>query len=98
MTTRRVTRSEPSDGFYNAVLGTATSANTTIEGGSARAGSASAHRMTTLQSAVYSHIRALRALGRTSVDTGEIARALGVSVNDVNSTLEALRAKGVRFG
>lgn len=49
-----------------------------------------------IESAVYSHIRAMRALGRTKVETAEIAKSLGLSVSAVNRTLETLRKKGVK--
>jgi hypothetical protein len=46
--------------------------------------------------AVYMHIRAIRTLGKSRVDTVDIAQALNVSVDDVNRTLRALRKKGVK--
>jgi biotin operon repressor len=49
-----------------------------------------------LEKAVYAHIRALRALGRVSVNTAEIASALNVSISEVESTIQALLRKGVK--
>jgi hypothetical protein len=49
-----------------------------------------------LESGVYGYIRAIRAMGRTSVNTVEIAQALKVSVEDVERTLVALEKKGVK--
>ena len=50
-----------------------------------------------VEAAVYGHIRAMRALGRTKLNTDEIAAALGLSVNQVNQTLGALKKKGVKW-
>ena len=44
-----------------------------------------------LEAAGYGHIRAVRALGRTQIDTNEIANALGLSRMQVHSTLESLK-------
>jgi predicted Rossmann fold nucleotide-binding protein DprA/Smf involved in DNA uptake len=49
-----------------------------------------------IESAVYAHIQALRALGRTQVEPQEIARALGLSVSQVQNTIAALKSKGVK--
>jgi hypothetical protein len=46
--------------------------------------------------AVYAHIQALRALGRTGVDTSEVASALGLSTTEVNSIVADLGTKGVK--
>jgi hypothetical protein len=48
------------------------------------------------EEAVYAHIQAVRALGKTQVGTAEIARALGISISDVEKTISALRVKGVK--
>jgi len=50
-----------------------------------------------IENAVYGHIRAIRALGRTRIDTSEIANALGISISQVHKTLESLKKKGVRL-
>jgi hypothetical protein len=49
-----------------------------------------------IESAVYAHIQAVRALGRTTINTTEVARALGLSLADVERTLSALRRRGVK--
>ena len=50
-----------------------------------------------LENAIYSQIQALRALGRTRVETEEIGKALGVSVEKVNKAIASLRKRGVRL-
>jgi hypothetical protein len=47
-----------------------------------------------IENAVYGHIRAIRALGRTQVSASEIAAALSIPVGDVITALNALRSKG----
>ena len=49
-----------------------------------------------LQRAIYAHIQAVRALGRTEIQTQEIADALCISVQEVNDVLEVLKKQGVR--
>lgn len=49
-----------------------------------------------VENAVYAHIRAIRALGRTSIVTTDIADALSLSVVQVNRAVSALKKKGVR--
>ena len=49
-----------------------------------------------IESAVYSHIKALRALGRTNVNSLEIAEALGLSIQAVHRVIDQLKKKGVR--
>jgi hypothetical protein len=49
-----------------------------------------------VENAVYAYIRAIRALGRTKISTGEIAEALLLPIEDVNSALSSLKRKGVR--
>ena len=51
-----------------------------------------------LIAAVYNYVRALRTVGRTGVNTVEIAKALGVSITDVDGVLPELQDKGVRVG
>jgi hypothetical protein len=48
-----------------------------------------------VEGAVFGYIRAIRALGRMHVSTDEIARALGLSLAEVQGTLAALRSRGV---
>ncbi len=49
-----------------------------------------------VQNAVYAHIRAIRALGRTQINTAEVADALLLSVAEVNRAISSLEKKGVR--
>ena len=46
--------------------------------------------------AILSHIKAIRTLGRTEINTQEIADALCISVQEVNNALEVLKKQGVR--
>lgn len=50
-----------------------------------------------IEKAVYAHIRAIRSLGRTTVNTAQIARALSVPIKDVDQAVAKLRTKGVRL-
>jgi hypothetical protein len=50
-----------------------------------------------IEKAVYSHIRAKRALGRSTINTTEIAAALGIPVHQVNVAIRNLTSKGVRI-
>jgi hypothetical protein len=49
-----------------------------------------------IESAVYAHIQAMRALGITRTDTSEIARALGLDTAAVEKSIPALTQKGVK--
>jgi hypothetical protein len=49
-----------------------------------------------IESAVYAHIQAVRALGKTKITPEEIAAALGISISDVRGTIDALKTKGVK--
>ena len=49
-----------------------------------------------IQLAILTHIQAIRALGRTEINTQDIADALCISVQVVNDTLEVLKKQGVR--
>jgi hypothetical protein len=59
-------------------------------------GPISTKTMKNIESAVYSHIQAVRALGRTRTDTSEIARALGLTQSTVEKTISSLTQRGVR--
>jgi biotin operon repressor len=45
---------------------------------------------------VYSYIRALRSLGRNRVNTGDVAEALSLSLDQVNRAIQSLEEKGVK--
>jgi len=49
-----------------------------------------------IETAVYTYIRALRSLGKTQVNTAEIAKALGLPVSNVDRVLPKLTEKGIR--
>lgn len=49
-----------------------------------------------IENAVFSHISAIRALGRTRVNTREIAVALSLSIDDVHWAIARLQEKGVK--
>lgn len=46
--------------------------------------------------AVYDHIRAMRTLGRTTVNSADIAKALGLSRRDVEAAIVQLSERGVK--
>lgn len=48
------------------------------------------------EAAVYSHLRAIRALGRTQINSLDVARALGLPVADVEEAIRNLSDKGVK--
>jgi hypothetical protein len=51
---------------------------------------------TRIANAIYGHIRAVRALGRTEISVAEIARALSLSEADIARALPLLRSKGIK--
>jgi hypothetical protein len=55
-----------------------------------------ARKGVSIENAVYGHIRALRALGRTKVNTAEIAQALSLPLEEVHSIVGILKKKGVK--
>lgn len=50
-----------------------------------------------VQSAVYTYIKAIRALGRTQINTAEIADASSLSTSEVNRAIAALRGQGIKL-
>lgn len=50
-----------------------------------------------IENAVYGHLRAIRALGRTRIDSSEISQALKLSVAAVERALNNLTKKGVKI-
>lgn len=46
--------------------------------------------------AVYAHLRAMRSLGRVSVNTADIATSLGLSQSEVKEAVRLLKDKGVK--
>jgi predicted transcriptional regulator len=53
-------------------------------------------RSKNIEAAVYSYIQALRSLGKTQINTAEIAKALGIPISIVASVLPKLGEKGIR--
>ena len=51
---------------------------------------------TAIVNAVYTHIQAVRALGRDTIDIAEIARALRLSQRVVDQAVARLKDRGVR--
>jgi DNA-binding MarR family transcriptional regulator len=49
-----------------------------------------------IENAVYAHLQALRALGRITLNTVEVAAALSLAVADVNKAVASLSKKGVK--
>jgi CRP-like cAMP-binding protein len=49
-----------------------------------------------IRHAILAHIKAVRTLGRTEINTQEIADALSISVQEVNDALEELKKHGIR--
>lgn len=49
-----------------------------------------------LVNAVYSYIQAVRTLGRETVNTEEVAKALSLSPREVERAVAALNSKGVK--
>jgi hypothetical protein len=45
------------------------------------------HGAKNIENAVYAHIQAIRALGKTRVNTVDIARALGLPLREVEKTI-----------
>ncbi len=81
------------------VLSTDSATNATVEVGedvaprSARA----THEGKSVENAIYAHIRAIRALGRDTINTIEIAEALSLTVPEVNRAISALEKRGVKI-
>jgi Winged helix-turn-helix DNA-binding len=50
-----------------------------------------------IDSAVYSHIQALKVLGNNRVNTSDIAKSLGLSLKEVNDSIKSLESRGVKI-
>lgn len=53
-------------------------------------------RQLLIERAVFAHIQAVRTLGRSIVNTAEIAKALGLPLRDVAAVVDRLKTKGVK--
>ena len=51
---------------------------------------------TTLEDAIFTYVQAIRALGRTQLNTVEIAEALSLRVAEVDAAVVRLRERGIR--
>ncbi len=49
-----------------------------------------------LEAAIYGHLRAMRALGKTVIDTANVAEALSLPVSTVNEVVVRLQKKGIK--
>lgn len=78
------------------VTGTSSGANSVMETVRYEAQPVPAAAGDDVEAAVYGYIQAIRALGRTSVRTDEIVRALNISLATVERVLPALLLRGVR--
>jgi uncharacterized membrane protein len=58
--------------------------------------SAKSRKPSDIERAVYAHIRAMRTLGKKTINTAEIAEALSLSLGEVHGALGALKKKGVK--
>lgn len=56
----------------------------------------SSHSLARERNAVYSYIRALRSLGKTRLNTADIAEALSLSIQQVTRAIRTLEEKGVK--
>lgn len=62
-----------------------------------RAAGNSIGRASSVESAVFAHIRAMRALGRVTANTAQIARALSVTTREVDQAVSRLHDRGVKL-
>jgi hypothetical protein len=90
-TPREVTVLSPSTNTSTSAISLTTSVTPASAGYSRSAGSNK-----NVENAVYAHIQAMRTLGRTKINTSDIATALGLPVAEVDKTIAALRKKGVK--
>lgn len=67
-----------------------------LRGGYRSVGQSLESTQQTVEMAVYNYIQAIRALGRTTINTAEISRALSIPASDVEGVISKLTHKGVR--
>ena len=77
-------------------IGTSTSSMITVVASSSPSKSVPKINNTQIVDAVYGHLRAIRALGRTKASISEIAKSLNLPYNQVESALADLHQRGVR--
>lgn len=61
-----------------------------------RPGGSASGRAIDIESAVFAHIRAMRTLGHTTVNTRDVARALALPLSIVDRAVAGMSTKGVR--
>jgi hypothetical protein len=79
------------------VLSSESPTNATIQVGVTPRNAHVARQGKNVQNAIYAYIRAIRALGRDTVNTIEIAEALSLTVPEVNRAIAALEKRGVKI-
>lgn len=90
--------SSPSNtGNSNISSGAGTSGSASTVHGNARIGATGASAAETIENAVFTHIQAIRALGKTSINTLDISQALSIPESEVIAILPALIKRGVRI-
>ena len=73
-----------------------TAAAVVISSGAGFSGGEDAPSERDLESAVFSYLQSVRALGRTSINSTEIADTLSISLADVHRVIASLGDRGVR--
>jgi hypothetical protein len=81
---------------YDASAGATTSGATTTISDSDLIASASKQSQEAIESAVYAHLQAMRALGHAFINTSDVAKALGLPQSLVDGTIAALKKRGVK--
>lgn len=96
MTMNARVRTDVSSSSGNMVVGRSSANRDRVRVNVSPSSAASRSANKKIENAVYAYIRAVRALGRTSIGASEIADALSLSVNEVKAALDALTDKGVK--
>lgn len=73
-----------------------TSGATIVSSGSVPGGRTHARSPHDIEGAILGYVRAIRALGRTTINSAEIAEALSIPLSDVHKAVGNLRPRGVR--
>jgi hypothetical protein len=76
--------------------GTSATVILTVAKPAQRSGPASAPPSRDVEGAVYTYLRAMRALKQTHVTPDDVASALGISLSSAMAALTSLKSKGVR--
>lgn len=82
--------------IFSPQYSTSTSADVRLSSGPAVSWSGvNAPSESELENAVFGYLQSIRALGRTSINSTEIADALSISVADVDGAVARLRDRGI---